>query len=332
MTKLIDINKINGENFEEAALLAFQHQYQTNIVYKSYCNSVNKYAEKIDSVSQIPFLPISFFKSHPIVASGEWEPSMVFESSGTTASTPSRHFIKDLAVYEASFRRSFQLFYGSPNKYCILGLLPSYLERQHSSLVYMTKVLMGDSGHPKNDFFLHDFEKLHQVILALESAKQPTLLIGVSYALLDFSERFPMQLSSVQVIETGGMKGKRAELPRTELHRILINNFGLSHIHSEYGMTELLSQAYSKGNGIFNPPPQMKIVIREEDDPLSVSFKTDDTNGKTGAINIIDLANIHSCSFIATEDYGKLYPDGSFEIKGRIQDADIRGCGLMYGN
>lgn len=255
--------------------------------------------------------------------STSFEPEAVFESSGTTQTLQSRHYVKSLALYEDAFFNGFELQFGNPQNYCILGLLPSYLERSNSSLVYMVKRLMDKSAHPANGFYLHNFETLANTLKELEQKQQPTLLFGVTFALLDFAEQFQIPLRSTIILETGGMKGRREELTREEVHLQLKKSFGLQAIHSEYGMTELLSQAYSTGEGIFRCPPWMKVLVRDEDDPLHVSKK-----GK-GAINIIDLANIYSSCFIATDDVGEVFEDGSFRILGRMDNSDIRGCSLL---
>ncbi len=315
------------ESFNETAISVFWFQYQHNKVYRQYCNSLNIKVEKINQVTEIPFLPISFFKTHTIV-NGQFNPAAIFESSGTTQSINSKHFVKDLSVYEKSFLTNFILEYGPVNDYCIIGLLPSYLERKNSSLVMMVNKLIDDSNHPQSGFYLNEFEKLQQVLTELERQQQNTLVIGVTFALLDFAEQYPVKLKHSIVMETGGMKGRRAEMTRQQVHEILSNAFQQKNIHSEYGMTELLSQAYSKGNGIFNTPQWMKILIRAEDDPFQIIDKHE-SNIISGVINIIDLANLYSCSFIATDDAGKLYPDGSFEVMGRLDNSDIRGCSLL---
>jgi hypothetical protein len=312
----------NDESFAKIALAAFEFQYRNNALYKEFCDRINKVPENVQSINAIPFLPISFFKSHKII-SGEFEPEIIFQSSGTTGQVTSKHYVKSGAVYEQSFKQTFNLFYGQPEQYCILGLLPSYLERGNSSLVYMVQHLMQDSKHPSNGFYLNNFEELHQILKKLEEQQQPTILIGVTYALLDFAEHFPMPVKNTIVMETGGMKGRKKELVRSEVHKLLKQSFQLRSIHSEYGMTELLSQAYAKENGKFFTPPWMKILVREEDDPLAIH----DTG--TGAINVIDLANIYSCSFIATEDVGRIHPDKSFEVLGRMDHSDVRGCSLL---
>ena len=313
---------VQKEGFEALALGIFLFQYKNNLVYKAYVDALLPDITAIDSINKIPFLPVRFFKSLK-VATTDFEPQTIFESSGTSGSVNSRHFVKDLLLYEESFMKGFELFYGSIKDYCIVGLLPSYLERGNSSLVYMVNKLIERSEHPQSGFYLDEYEKLASIISDLEKQQQKTLLIGVTFALLDFGEQFPMSLQYTTILETGGMKGRRKEMIREELHGTLESAFKVPSIHSEYGMTELLSQAYSKGDGIFNTPPWMKILVRDEEDPLLVK-KTG-----SGIINIIDLANIYSCSFIATDDAGKIYDDNSFEVLGRVDGSDLRGCSLM---
>ena len=317
------------EGFEDLAVQLFHFQYEQNAFYREYCNTIGTDASAIRQLEQVPFLPIQFFKSKEI-KSTRFEPGLIFESSGTGGSVSSKHFIKDISLYEESFLKTFDIFYGHINKYCILGLLPSYLERQHSSLVWMVNELIKRSGHPLSGFYLYDHKKLRETLLQNEKAKQPTLLIGVTYALLDFFEQYPIQLNHTIIMETGGMKGRKEELTRPAVHQQLMQQSGLADIHSEYGMTELLSQAYSKTAGIFNCPPWMKVMVRAADDPFAIILP-EKIKGSffSGAINVVDLANLNSCSFIATDDMGKLYPDGSFEVLGRVDNSDIRGCGLM---
>ena len=310
-------------SFENVALKIFQFQAENCAVYKDYIYHLNINPSAINNVKEIPFLPISFFKTHEIL-SPIVKPEIIFTSSGTTGSITSKHLVSKLEVYQESYNRAFKIFYGEPEEFCILALLPSYLERKGSSLIYMVDDLLKQSQHPKSGYFLHDLSNLYQRLISLKKAKQKTILIGVTYALLDFVEQFQVEFTELIVMETGGMKGKRKEMIRQELHQILCTGFGVNHIHSEYGMTELLSQAYSYGNGVFNCPPWMKVLLRDTSDPLSL------LQGKqSGGINIIDLANINSCSFIATQDLGKLHADGSFEILGRFDNADIRGCNLL---
>ncbi len=315
--------------FDSLALSVFQHQYQQNVVYRKYCDMLKIDPQDVESIGKVPFLPIQFFKTQ-VVTTGSFTPELVFESSGTTGSVNSKHYVKDSNLYKQSFIRSFTNNYGSITGKCIIGLLPSYLERQHSSLVHMVNELILQSGESTSGFYLYNTEKLHETLLQNELRALPTILIGVTYALLDFAERYPMQLKHTIVMETGGMKGRRKELTRGEVHTQLSQQLGVAEVHSEYGMTELLSQAYSHGKGIFKCAPWMQVLLRAEDDPFEVREAKKITEGSIrGAVNIIDLANINSCSFIATDDIGKLYADGSFEINGRLENSDVRGCGLM---
>lgn len=314
--------EVNAAGFNEAALAVCRFQYKENDVYNSFCKALKSDVEQLSTYQQIPFLPVSFFKTHKVVST-VFRPEAIFESSGTSQTIQSKHYVKNLNLYEASFFKTFELNYGKPDNWCILGLLPSYLERSHSSLVYMVKRLMDESQHPNNGFYLNEFDKLAETLTLLETNGQQTLLIGVTFGLLDFAENFQRQCYNTTIIETGGMKGRREELTREEVHQLLKRSFGVQTVHSEYGMTELLSQAYSKGNGLFHCPPWMKVLVREEDDPLLLK-----ESGK-GAINIIDLANIYSCCFIATDDIGEVFEDGSFRIIGRMDNSDIRGCSLL---
>jgi len=309
------------------ALAVFNFQYSQNSFYNQYCKTLHIDITTVDDIKKIPFLPIGFFKTHDIITT-QFKPAIIFESSGTTQTINSRHLVKDIGLYEESFNKAFRLFYGEPSDWCIIALLPGYIERKNSSLVLMADKLIQQSNHPQSGFYLHDLQNLQTTLLQLEKQQQKTLLIGVTFALLDFAEQFPMHLQYTTIMETGGMKGRREEITRQEVHHILSENFKVNKIHSEYGMTELLSQAYSKGDGIFNCPPWMKVLLREEDDPFSVKG-ADKNNPISGAVNVIDLANIYSCSFIATDDAGKLYPDESFEIMGRLDNSDIRGCSLL---
>ena len=322
-----NLSAINAQNFTAAALKIFQVQYEHNIVYNQFCKALHINVSLIDAIEKIPFLPISFFKTHTVVTT-QFTPETIFESSGTTQTINSKHLVKNISLYEQSFNTAFKIFYGEPTNYCILALLPAYLERNNSSLVLMADKLIEQSKHPESGFYLNELDKLQQTLLQLEKQQQPTLLIGVTFALLDFAEQYPMKLQYTTIMETGGMKGRRAEITRPEVHQILMDNLAIKDVHSEYGMTELLSQAYSKGDGIFNCPPWMKILVREDDDPLSVLL-ADANKTISGAVNVIDLANIYSCSFIATDDAAKLYPDESFEILGRLDNSDIRGCSLL---
>jgi phenylacetate-coenzyme A ligase PaaK-like adenylate-forming protein len=309
--------------FEKAALAVFRLQYRQNIVYREFCDHLSVVPSTVTKPSEIPFLPITFFKSKKIVANSKF-PEMVFTSSGTTGERTSKHYLTDLETYRKSYLKAFVRCYGPITDYCILALLPSYLEREGSSLIYMVADLIDKSRHPESGFYLNDLDALSLQLERLDAQGTKVLLIGVSFALLDLVEKNRFKLQNTTVMETGGMKGRRKELIREELHDILQNGFGVDRIHSEYGMTELLSQAYSKGNGIFNAPPWMKVLIRDTEDPLNFLDW-----GRTGGINIIDLANINSCSFIASQDLGKSYEDGSFEIIGRFDHSDLRGCNLM---
>lgn len=301
----------------------FRYQFTNNPVYRSYCQRLRKSPSEVSCCADIPFLPITFFKSKKVMVS-EKDVEIVFESSGTTGSVTSRHYVSNVEIYHKSFTKAFTHFFGPMEDYCILALLPAYLEREGSSLVYMVNDMVKRSKHPDSGFYLYNFDELQSKLVQLEKNETKTLLIGVSFALLDMAEKYPTQLRYTQIMETGGMKGKRKELIREALHAQLKNAFDVSEIYSEYGMTELLSQAYSLGNGIFACPPWMKVATRDTEDPLSGQ-----EYGKTGGINIIDLANIDSCSFIATQDLGKVYEDGTFEILGRFDHSDIRGCNLM---
>lgn len=310
------------QGFDQLALELFRFQYANNPVYHQYVHAVNVVGDDVQRVQDIPFLPIQFFKSHDVVTTS-FEAQAVFQSSGTTQTINSRHYVRDLGIYRQSFMLAFEQFYGPVNNLCVIALLPSYLERSNSSLVVMADELIRQSGHPDSGFYLYEHEKLAAVLQQLEARQQPTLLIGVTFGLLDFAEKFPMPLKHTIVMETGGMKGRREEMTREQVHGILKNAFGLQHIHSEYGMTELLSQGYSKGEGIFDTPAWMRVMVRQEDDPFDVR-----SNG-TGIINVIDLANIYSCAFIATEDVGRVFENGQFEVQGRVDNSDIRGCSLM---
>lgn len=290
-----------------------QWQAQKNPVYKEWI--------ELARLKDIPFLPISFFKTHNVFIGNK--PEIHFESSGTTADVVSKHWVSDLSLYEQSFNHCFNLFYGDPSEYCIIGLLPSYLERSHSSLVYMVDHLIKQSGHSSSGFYLNEFEKLDTLLKELESKKQKTILIGVSFALMDFADAFPQQLKQTIVMETGGMKGRRVELIKSELHQYLKERLGVEQIHSEYGMTELLSQAYSIKDGLFKCPPWMKVLVSDEEDPTQLK-----TSGR-GVLHVIDLANIYSCAFIATQDMAELFEDGSFKVLGRTDNSDRRGCSLL---
>ncbi len=318
------IFQINNEmEFENLSLEIFHFQYENIPVYRNFIHYLHINPHHIDRLTKIPFLPIEFFKSHNIITSGK-KPEIIFESSGTTDGKISRHFVADLSLYEKSFSYCFETFYGNLHNYCLLALLPSYLERSGSSLVYMVNKLIKRTSHPMSGFYLNDYHKLISVLKELKSAEIPIILLGVSFALADLAEKYKVDLSEVIFMETGGMKGRRKEIVRSQLHDMLTKSFNVKHVHSEYGMTELLTQAYSKANGIFQCPPWMKIFIRDSHDPQQIM-----PVNETGVINVIDLANIFSCSFLATSDIGRLQPDGSFEILGRMDNSDIRGCNLL---
>jgi len=311
------------QQFAGIALQTFRYQAQNCAVYREFITNLNVDINAVDEVEKIPFLPISFFKSHEVLSSSD-KVQVTFTSSGTTGMINSRHLVTDISWYEESFRKAFDLFYGDIKNYTILALLPSYLEREGSSLIYMAEDLVKGSENPDSGFFLYNNEELFQQLKKQQQAEKLTLLIGVTFALLDFVEQHQLDFPGLIVMETGGMKGRRKEMIREELHQTLCKGFGVDVIHSEYGMTELLSQAYSNSNGIFNCPLWMKIIARDTNDPFTTL-----SNDKTGGINVIDLANINSCSFIATQDLGKVYSDGSFEVLGRFDNSDIRGCNLL---
>jgi len=321
INNIFDIH--TNTDFEKITLEIFQFQAENCPIYKEFLNLLKVDIKSVKSVCQIPFLPIQFFKSHQIISSKE-PVQHIFLSSGTTGNTQSKHYITDMAIYEKSFTKGFENFYGNIEDYTVLALLPSYLERDGSSLIYMVNNLIEKSKKPKSGFYLNNLEELHENLIELDKKGEKVLLIGVSFALLDLVEAYKFKLKNTIIMETGGMKGRRKELIREELHQVLCNGFGVEKIHSEYGMTELLSQAYSKGNGIFECPPWMKILTRDAEDALTIL-----PEGKSGGINVIDLANINSCSFIATQDLGKKYKNGTFEVLGRFDDSDIRGCNLM---
>ena len=309
--------------FKHHALELFKYQYENNTVYRSYCDLINNASSEVTEVHEIPFLPIQFFKSHTVSCVSK-APDKIFLSSKTSGQTASRHFVNDLNIYHKSFEKGFNEIYGSIKDYAILALLPSYLERENSSLVYMTNQLIHQSKHPLSGFYLDEWDQLINTLQTLEKEGQKTILLGVTFALLTLIEKKKLNLNNTIIMETGGMKGMRKELVREALHSSLKKGFGVKNIHSEYGMTELMSQAYSKENGLYNCPPWMKVLIRSTDDPFEIIQEE-----KTGALNIIDLANVESCAFIATQDLGKTHKDGSFEILGRFDTAEIRGCNLI---
>jgi phenylacetate-coenzyme A ligase PaaK-like adenylate-forming protein len=324
MIKTSDIFNIKNEtDFQELTLQVFNYQFNTNKVYRSFCDLLYVHPSDVTSIDQIPFLPIQFFKTHRVLSS-ENSIKQTFTSSGTSGSITSMHFVTDLEIYKQSFRKSFESFYGTIEDYVVLALLPSYLERDGSSLVYMVNDMITQSKQPESGFYLDNLEALKDTLIKVDASHKKVLLISVSFALLDLVESHRFNLKNTIVMETGGMKGRRKELVRSELHTILQKGFGVKTIHSEYGMTELLSQAYSNGNGVFKSPKWMKILTRDTEDALTIQ-----SQGKTGGINIIDLANVNSCSFIATQDLGRVLPDNSFEVIGRFDNSDIRGCNLM---
>lgn len=324
---MIDPNTIftitSNEAFNDKALEVFKFQFENNRVYRSFCDLINKTPSDVSTYKDIPFLPIQFFKTHEVLSS-KASYNTTFTSSGTTGAATSKHHVTDLTVYEKSFNLGFQQFYGDIKDYVVLALLPSYLERKGSSLIHMVNALIKQSNNTESGFYLNNLSELKDTLVTLDKQGQKVLLIGVSFALLDLVESYKFKLNHTVVMETGGMKGRRKELIREELHDILKNGFGVNTIHSEYGMTELLSQGYSKGNGLFNCPNWMRILTRDTEDPLTIQ-----KNGKTGGLNVIDLANINSCAFIATQDLGRVYEDNSFEVIGRFDHSDIRGCNLM---
>jgi phenylacetate-coenzyme A ligase PaaK-like adenylate-forming protein len=313
----------NQKQFDKIALKVFRFQYENNLVYREFCDFLKTDVQKVKSTQQIPFLPIQFFKSHSVVSSTN-PVQTTFTSSGTTGMITSKHLVTDVSIYEESYHKGFSQFYGNIEDYVVLALLPSYLEREGSSLIHMVDDLIQLSNQAESGFYLHNYDALIAKLIQLDQAGQNVILIGVTYALLDLIEKHFFQLENTIIMETGGMKGKRKEMIREELHQQLCEGFGVNAIHSEYGMTELLSQAYSLGEGIFECPSWMQILVRDTEDALSYVRE-----GKTGGINVIDLANINSCSFIATQDLGKKYANGSFEVLGRFDHSDIRGCNLM---
>lgn len=316
-------NISNETQFQELALEVFRYQFENNPTYRSFCDLLYIHPSDVKLVEDIPFLPIEFFKTRDIRSTAA-PIQTTFTSSGTTGSVTSKHHVSDLKLYEKSFNTAFTMQYGAIEDYVILALLPSYLERSGSSLVYMADALINQSNHTDSGFYLKDHFALSEKLQALNEAGKKVLLIGVSFALLDLIESHSFALKNTIVMETGGMKGRRKEIIREELHNLLREGFGVTHIHSEYGMTELLSQAYSKGDGFFHCPPWMKVFTRDTEDALSIHSDT-----STGGLNIIDLANIDSCAFIATQDLGKAYPNGTFTVAGRFDNSDIRGCNLM---
>ena len=319
-----DIFNISSKKeFQKIALKIFRFQYDNNTVYREFCEALKAEKHLVKTLEEIPFLPIQFFKSHQVVSSTD-KPQVIFTSSGTTGTTTSQHLITDVSLYEQSYRQGFAEFYGNIEDYIFLALLPSYQERSGSSLIYMVEDLISLSHNTESGFYLYNHEDLIAKLREFDKQDKNVILMGVTYALLDLIEKEKFDFKNLIIMETGGMKGRRKEMIREELHDILCDGFGVSSIHSEYGMTELLSQAYSLGDGVFNCPQWMDVMMRDTEDPLSYIG-----NGKTGGINVIDLANINSCSFIATQDLEKRYDNGTFEVLGRFDNSDIRGCNLM---
>lgn len=313
----------NEAAFEAVALQVFRKQASESKVYKRYLSFLKKDPEEIHQLTDIPFLPIEFFKSHRIVSSDR-NTEKIFTSSGTTGDSTSSHHVCDIQYYQESFQKGFEFFYGPASEFATLALLPSYLEREGSSLIYMVDDFIGNSRYPQSGYFLYNHQELYDTLTSLKKNGTPTLLIGVTYALLDFAESFTIDFPELIVMETGGMKGKRKEMIREELHQTLRRAFGIQKIHAEYGMTELLSQAYSKGDGLFCSPPWMKVLIRDINDPFGYLGE-----GQTGGISVIDLANVHSCAFLATQDLGRVNSKGFFEVLGRFDQSDARGCNLL---
>ena len=313
----------NQSDFKTCALQVFRHQFKNNAIYRSFCDLLYIHSSDVKEIEEIPFLPIQFFKSHAVLSSTQ-AVQETFTSSGTTGSSVSKHMVTDLSWYTKSYTKGFEYFYGPIEEYTVLGLLPNYLERDGSSLIYMVDDFIKKSNKPASGFYLNNLTELSKTLIALDKKGEKVLLIGVTFALLDLIERQQFKLQNTIIMETGGMKGRRKEIIRNELHEILCAGFGVSKIHSEYGMTELLSQGYSSGDGVFDCPPWMKILARDTEDALTMVG----TN-KTGGLNVIDLANYNSCSFIATQDLGKVDNNGSFEVLGRFDHSDIRGCNLM---
>lgn len=309
-------------DFTGLALEIFDYQARHNTVYAEYLDALNKRPGDVRGLSDIPFLPISFFKSHKVITGPE-EAELVFTSSGT-GGAPSRHYVRDPDLYRKTFNSGFRHFYGPVSEYCVLALLPAYLEREGSSLVYMADQMIRDSSDPDSGFYLHDLDALYRLMLKKINSGVKVVLLGVTFALLDFAERFSLPENDIVIMETGGMKGRRREMVRSEVHEVLTRKLGVKKVHSEYGMTELLSQAYSQVNGRFRTPPWMRIMIRDTDDPFSFAGA-----GRTGGINIIDLANVDSCCFIETQDLGRWHENGEFEVMGRFDNSDIRGCNLL---
>ncbi|KAA5534695.1 acyl transferase [Taibaiella lutea] len=314
--------EVNDRNFEEHAIAMFHFQYVNCIIYREFVDALRINPFDVNFLHRIPFLPISFFKTHEVM-NGFFKPQVTFESSGTTGMQSSKHYLKDTRLYEQSFMLAFEQFYGEPDDYVFLCLLPSYLERGNSSLVFMADALIKKSRHKESGFYLDEWAQLAGTLQALRISGRKAMLLGVTFALLDFAEKYPMDLEGIVVMETGGMKGRREEWTREQVHAFLKQQWSLKEVHSEYGMTELLSQAYSIRGGLFKPSNTMRVFVRDENDPLDIKLTG------TGCLNVIDLANLHSCSFIATDDIARLYIDNSFEVMGRLDHSALRGCSLM---
>lgn len=316
------LSGIAPEHFESYALALFRYQQEHCAIYREFTTAIGRNPAAVHTIKDIPFLPISFFKTHTVVT-GSFDAELIFESSGTTTTQNSKHLVRDAALYRQSFLAGFRQIYGAPEDYIFLCLLPSYLERGNSSLVYMADDLIRRSGKKESGFYLNEWAQLAAILQEVKRKGQKTILLGVTFALLDFAEQFPMDLSGITVMETGGMKGRREEWTREQVQGFLKEKWNLETIHSEYGMTELLSQAYSKGNGIYWPAASMQVLVRDENDPFDLKEKG------SGCLNVIDLANVHSCCFIATDDIAKIADDGSFEVMGRLDHSALRGCSLM---
>ncbi len=317
------IFSVNSLTFDGLALEIFEFQYRLNSVYRAFSTALGKKPDNVTHVNDIPFLPIEFFKTKN-VKSGEWDAIQVFESSGTTNQTTSKHEVRDVNFYLRNSLSGFEESYGPIEGFAVLALLPSYLERGNSGLITMADFFIKKSNTPESGFYLNEHEQLKQHLEKLKEGGKKTLLLGVTFGLLDFAENFKVDFPELIVMETGGMKGKREEMIRKDVHSILKDTFGVNAIHSEYGMTELFSQAYSKGEGIFTPMRTMKVMARDLNDPLHYPLKE-----RNGGLNIIDLANFNTCAFIETKDLGMVNEDGSFEVKGRIDNSEVRGCNLM---
>lgn len=317
------LHKVNEENFEKIALALFHHQYQHNRLYQQYVDALGRKPQQVLCIEDIPFLPISFFKTHEIRSVDNVQPDLVFESSGTTAEVRSRHFVYREQLYRETLLRGFKKFYGEPSQYTFLALLPSYLEQGNSSLVHMAQILMSESGAEGNGFYLGHTEELKNTLQQLEAKQQRYILLGVTYALLDFALACPMALRQAIVMETGGMKGRKKEITRAAVHELLKSQWQINSIHTEYGMTELLSQAYSHKEGRLKPADTLRVFVRPLNDPLTTEITG------SGCLNMIDLANVDSCAFIATEDLGTVFPDRSFEVLGRMDHTALRGCSLL---